>query len=291
MANLPAVDRSEVTAVSPEFNREPASRTNALEIEETGFTYPYPFTRFNVLQMLYRQGRPNKQYPYIAVGKLFFTIGASNYVCSASVIRPHLLLTARHCIFDYPTGTWATNVVFYPGYYAGSNADLGGAWVARVLYTWVSNAAASQYDIGFVQLFNSARTACGTGTTIENVTGYLGYSYGGSYEKKQFNAFGYPAGAPFNGNVLVESQSATGALNVLGEGNTVEAGNDMTGGSSGGPWLTNFRPGVVGAFNYANGVNSYKWISPNHSQAMNSPQFQAANFYNLLVGAMGLACP
>ena len=43
--------------------------------------------------------------------------GSGDFVCSASVIRPHLLVTAAHCLLD--GGTWATNVVFYRGYHNG----------------------------------------------------------------------------------------------------------------------------------------------------------------------------
>lgn len=78
-------------------------------IEPLGLgTYPYAFARYNVLSILYTGA--NRKFPYTAVGKLFFTLAGVNYVCSASVIRPHLLLTARHCVYDYNSGVWGTNV-------------------------------------------------------------------------------------------------------------------------------------------------------------------------------------
>lgn len=43
--------------------------------------------------------------------------------------------------------------------------------------------------------------------------------------------------------------------------------------------------------NYANGVNSYRWTTPDHSRAINSPQFHEYNFNNLLDGAIALSCP
>ena len=83
--------------------------------------YPYPFTRFNVYRHLYASNAIPPVFPYRTIGKLFFTDqNGNNAVCSASVIRPHLVLTARHCIFNYVNpqgGQFFTNVIFYPGWY------------------------------------------------------------------------------------------------------------------------------------------------------------------------------
>jgi V8-like Glu-specific endopeptidase len=263
-------------------------------VEPTGYAYAYPFTQFPVLQLLYRT---NLVYPYTTVGKLFFTLGGLDYVCSASVVRPRILLTARHCIFDYvhPSGgAFATNVVFYPGYNGTANIPLGGAWFARFLYTWVANAPNWNYDIGFIQLYDDNEAGCGGssgGIPIENYTGYLGYWYGGSYNKRHWNEFGYPAAPPFGGNVMFESQSSTGAQDQFGLVDTVEVGNSQTGGTSGGPWILTFKPGQAGANNYANGVNSFRFTLPDRSRAINSPKFFDYNFNQLLLGALALPCP
>jgi len=292
---LDAFDAGREQSLRTDSTNEAATEPTAagIGIGETGFTYPQPFTRFNVLADLYKSGGKLMTYPYITVGKLFFTLGNSNYVCSASVVRPHLVVTARHCIFNYihPSGgAFARNVVFYPGYYYGPNAALGGGWVARRLATWVGNAPNFRYDIGFVQLFDNDQRGCGGsagGRPIERYTGYLGYAYGGDYSKRQFNEFGYPAAAPFGGSAMVETEAATGELNTFGMADTVETGSDMTGGSSGGPWMIGFAPGGGG---YVNGLNSFKWVVPDHANAMNSPQFHDYNFYQLLKYALGLAC-
>jgi hypothetical protein len=221
-------------------------------------------------------------------------LGGFDFVCSASVVRPHLLLTARHCIFDEFLGGFASNVVFYPGYNGGPNISLRGAWFARRLYTWIANAPNFSHDIGFVQLFDDNHRGCNGsagGKPIETYTGFLGYSYGGAYHKRQWNQFGYPAVSPFAGDVMVESQSSTGAEDPFGFIDIVEVGNSQTGGASGGPWIRNFKPGLAGARNYANGLNSFKWVSPDHSQAINGPKFFDYNFNQLLLGAQALACP
>jgi V8-like Glu-specific endopeptidase len=296
-----AAEESE--AWSPENDGQGAAEVAEIEgpqIDPLGLgSYPYAFARYEVLKQLYTGG--TRKYPYITVGKLFFTMGGVNYVCSASVIRPHLLLTARHCIFDYSSKTWATNVVFYPGYFNGPNLKLGPAngWLGRTLATWVSNAADLQYDIGFIQTFNRNRTGCSptaTNPQIDSYTGFLGYVYGGSYDNRHFDDFGYPHAAPFNGKTMQQCEAATGVVNSLGITNTVEIGCDQTGGTSGGPWLSSgqgwnrFYPGVAGNFNHAASVNSFRWITPSRPLAINGPQFLQGNFWNLLSFAMGLPC-
>lgn len=258
-----------------------------------GFTYPYPFTRYGVIPLLYWNNTV-KKFPYTTVGKLFFTLSGVNYVCSASVLRPHLLLTARHCVYDYETSVWATNVIFDPGYYAAPNAALGGDWAAYTLATWVSGSEDLQYDIGMIVTYNKNRTGCAPAPgnlQIESYTGFLGYSYGGDYAQRAWDPFGYPAASPFSGKAMVQCETSTGALNQFGNTNTVEVGCDMTGGCSGGPWIKTFVPGVAGSNNYANGLNSFKFIDPDRKSAINSPQFLEDNFYNLLNFAMGLPCP
>jgi hypothetical protein len=77
------------------------------------------------------------------------------------VIRAHLLLTARHCIYDYDSGTWSNHVVFYPGYKNGPNTALGPAngWFGKKLITWKSGAPGYQYDTFLVTTTNPASAA------------------------------------------------------------------------------------------------------------------------------------
>ncbi len=143
-------------------------------------------------------------------------------------------------------------------------------------------------------MHDSTNTGCGgdKGRTIGSYTGWLGYSYGGSYAQRQWNIFGYPQGAPFEGNYLYQDNGATGAVNPLGSTNIVEVGNPQTGGTSGGPWVIGFDPanGTVpnpnnntnpGLKNLANGVNSFIWTRPSQPLAINGTVFTQANFWNL----------
>ena len=256
------------------------------------YSYPFPYTRYFVWGPLY-DGVNNDLYPYSTIGRLFFTINGADHSCSASVAHPHTLITARHCIFNYidPSGgQFATNVVFYPNWQNGPNPSLG-AWPARRLYTWVSNAPNYNYDIGFIQLFDDDRAGCGGsfgGNPIESYTGWLGWEWGFDYSRKHWDSIGYPADPPFDGRWMTESESSTGDLNPLGFTDTIEVGSDQTGGASGGPWLLYFSPGGQG---YVNGINSFKFTNPDHSGAMASPQFWVYNYANLRDGALALSCP
>jgi hypothetical protein len=278
------------SSASPRAVRNLSSRASA-GIDLQGYNYAYPFTSYNVESFLYDESLGFVDYPQSTIGKLFFTLGGLDFVCSASVLRPHILLTARHCVFDTANGLFATNVVFYPGWHSGPNASLSGAWFARNLATW--NGGGLNYDIGMIQTFDDDAAGCGGslgGNPIENVTGYLGYFYGGDYSQVHWDEFGYPQAPPYNGNLMVQSESSTGALAQFGQTDTVEVGNPMTGGSSGGPWIRNFGPGG-GGNNWANGLNSFKFTNPDRSLAMNSPQFFDYNFNQLLIYIQGFSCP
>ena len=62
----------------------------------------------------------NTAYPYRAAGKLFFKIGASTYLCSASLIKPGIVVTAAHCVANYGQKQFYTGWQFTPGYRNGA---------------------------------------------------------------------------------------------------------------------------------------------------------------------------
>ncbi len=290
----------------PSLEPIPAKSTSAAPantVQTEGFDYEMPFTNHLVPS-------PN-QYPTSAVGKLFFFIpaGASEqsgeYVCSASVaINSHTLITARHCMFDYATGTWYQNFIFYPAYNAGGNPAFNGGWTMRRVATWVSNASTYDYDIGFMQLNDDRGYGCNGssgGRPIGSYTGWLGYTYGGNFAQRQWDIIGYPAEAPFGGNHQWDNEAATGTLNPLGTSNVIEVGNPQTGGTSGGPWVIGFDPQSLpatdgnntapGYANLVNGLNSFKWTNPSHPYSINGPAFMTYNFWNLFTYYSGLSCP
>ena len=55
------------------------------------------------------------RYPYRATGKLLFQDGASTFVCSASLIKKGVLVTAAHCVARFGQNRFYTNFQFHPG--------------------------------------------------------------------------------------------------------------------------------------------------------------------------------
>ena len=93
---------------------------------------------------------PYTQQPTSTHGKVFFTLGGVDYVCSGTALlsgNKSVVWTAGHCVNEGP-GDFATNWEFVPAYKDGS-APLG-VYVAEDLYTttaWGQRGDFS-YDLG-----------------------------------------------------------------------------------------------------------------------------------------------
>lgn len=183
--------------------------------------------------------------PVAHIGKVFFTVGEANYVCSGNAVTSEnqsTVATAGHCLNEGP-GAFVDNFIFVPGYENGQAPY--GRWTARDLYTtsqWEENGDIG-FDTGFAVVDENE-----DGETLTDVVGGSGVEFNAA-RGGQYTSYGYPAAKPFNGQQL---WSCTGTA-------TDDARNPafktqgipctMTGGSSGGPWLLNSG--------YQNSVNSY----------------------------------
>jgi V8-like Glu-specific endopeptidase len=259
---------------------------------------PADFGNYAPFQRFTWQQANNTVYPISTVGKLFFTQRGVNFVCSASVIQRSTLATAGHCVHDgsnSPAG-WSTNVLFCPSFNpAGSPRGCWPGIFQSTSFQWF-NAANIDRDIGCIV---TSTTGTAFATSVGNVTGWLGRAWNWPSRQATF-AWGYPQGAPFAGNRLItttstewyqlDSDPADSQLSKY-------IGNDMTGGSSGGPWWINHThsnveiadtdasaltdPAQGGAAPWLNGVNSHKrctaaGCTPGNifTQEMGSPQFR-----------------
>jgi hypothetical protein len=133
-------------------------------------------------------------------GKVFFTLGGSNYVCSGTAVAAsagvNLVWTAGHCVTD-GLGKDATNFMFVPGYYKGLEPN--GRWPFRVLDStdgWEAQGADRwRYDVGAARVVNSANADATFAGSIETRP----ISFGMDPTAKRLVSYGYPASGKFNG--------------------------------------------------------------------------------------------
>jgi V8-like Glu-specific endopeptidase len=178
--------------------------------------------------------------PFRAHGRVFFTLGGEDFACSGTSVassNSSVVLTAGHCVFDRggPVSNWA----FVPAYEDG--AAPFGVWNAEQLATpakWRRKANLS-YDIGAVVVAVDER-----GRSLTDVVGGRGIAFN-QKRRKTYQSFGYPAipspTAPeFDGEREYRCTSKlAGNDDPPGRGpNTLFIPCDMTGGSSGGGWVS-----------------------------------------------------
>jgi V8-like Glu-specific endopeptidase len=180
-----------------------------------------------------------------AVGRVFFTLGSADYVCSGALVgraHPDVVLTAAHCVTSAPgrgrATQWAANWVFVPGFTDGQ-LPYGEYTGQRFFVTpgWTAPGGGEQDDVAFVRVaaappyggYGAARPP--HGLPVEFSSGQGATALAPSY------VFGYPAERPYAG-----LYPAYCAGRVTASGGSVRMLCDMTAGDSGGPWLAGFRP-------------------------------------------------
>jgi V8-like Glu-specific endopeptidase len=243
-------------------------------------------------------GSTNKIYPYRASGKVFFTKpGVSgSFICSASLIKKGVVVTAAHCVSEFGANRFYTNFRFIPGYKNG--AAPYGTWSAKTIivlsaYLNGSDPCAQsgvicRDDVAVVVLAPQGSSLPGTST------GWYGYGYnnvgftpGGQVHITQT---GYP-GCLDNGAIM-ERNDSQGFKSAAHANNTL-LGSLMCGGSSGGPWIVNFgkRPtltsttsGSSAEQNAVVGVTSWGSTSTGPKQMGASP-FLNTNIQSMVTAA------
>ncbi|MSQ47668.1 MAG: hypothetical protein EXR78_04635 [Deltaproteobacteria bacterium] len=224
---------------------------------------PYgPFQRW-------REASPITAYPKSTVGKLFFTLNGQDFTCSASVIGRSTLITAGHCSSDGDQ-TFADNQLFCPSFNVVADS-MRGCW--SVVISWVSGpwhfSGDPDYDYACLV---TATVGTKIPNKIGNVTGTLGRAWNLASSQAE-RTFGYPAAAPFTGRTLQTTASTEWYTHDFIAGNQISKiiGSDLTGGSSGGPWILGWTGGLAETVdtdgsnfatdpgtNWVNGVNSHK---------------------------------
>lgn len=197
-------------------------------------------------------------------GRALFTMGGTDYICSGSVVADGsasqaIVLTAGHCVVEND-GTFATNWLFIPSFdtspsYTCSRTTYG-CWVADALYADAAFATAGGFNTTAVQhdwAFAVVSAGDRDGGQLDAKVGSFPIQYSGVARGDTLSAFGYPAAGKYRGNDLVYCRGPLGE--DAGTGNTTwSMACDMTGGSSGGPWVkatntTTYADAVLSSLN------------------------------------------
>ncbi len=200
-------------------------------------------------------GLPNQGTPWAGggavvrtAGRVFFLFKGRPASCSGDAVtsaNKSTVLTAGHCV--KMEGSWHTNWVFVPAYNNGNRPY--GTWTARVIMAtpqWVATEDLN-FDVG-AAVVNTL-----SGKKLTAVVGGQGVAFNQARLQAMY-AFGYPAGAPYDGTRLIYCNGPTITDAVLSTDHGMLC--DMTGGSSGGPWFLNFNPAT--GLGIQNSVNSFK---------------------------------
>lgn len=197
------------------------------------------------------------------VGKVFFDSPDGPMVCSGTVVtdpahpgKSNLVWTAGHCVHGGKNGGWYRNIQFVPSYNDnGKNlstqsatdqevAPYGAYWAewAQTSSQWIANGGeqggiASPYDFAILKV-----TPLQGGKSLQETVGNaldVWFDAPQSALSKGVSAFGYPAAPPFTGDTMNECTDSGTRLSMdASEPSMIRIGCTMTGGSSGGGWLT-----------------------------------------------------
>ncbi|GAA2157743.1 hypothetical protein FHX52_2551 [Humibacillus xanthopallidus] len=177
-------------------------------------------------------------------GKVFFTEKGLNYVCSGTVTASSsnsLVTTAGHCVNEGP-GAYVSNFAFVPKYENGSRPY--GTFTAATLVTteqWRTSGD-FDHDIGFATM---------NPLNGKTLVGAVGSAYPIAFNKGYnltFDAYGYPAATPYDGQTLWRCSGPTTKDTRGSTDNRLPC--SMTGGSSGGGWITGGYLNSLNSFGY-----------------------------------------
>lgn len=230
-------------------------------------------------------------------GRLFFKVGSDTSVCSASLIKPGVVVTAAHCVAEFGTNTGYTDFQYVPAYYKGQAPY--GVWTATNIYVMNSylkgTASCAQAGVICTNDIAIMKLAPQAGKYAGNYTGWFGYAwngYGFLEGETQITQLGYPVS--HDGGEMMQRTDAGGEVGEEYSNNTI-IGSRQTGGSSGGPWLVNFGEkakfqgtnlGIDGTMNVVVGTTSWG-PTDNALKFMGASPFTSENIVPLVKGA----CP
>jgi V8-like Glu-specific endopeptidase len=234
-------------------------------------------------------------YPYSLNGALFFENDGSDYSCSATSVgssnpskAENEIWTAGHCLVNTEslTKVYDANAEFIPAYDGAKccNSTTPAKekkWAPFGIFTWdgageTNTAWLNNRDLSEDEAAMQVKKSDITGLTLGQAVGWDGFAWNQSVDQ-QFVTFGYPAGAPYNGDYMEADISATGGQDGNGGANgenPIFIGSPFTGGSSGGAWNIGWTTDAGSG--YINGHNDYVYLN---SSGQESPADQMYSPY------------
>lgn len=207
---------SPVVLVPPKKLSDIGRDSEAVTPEEFG-TSNHPFTtnRANPAGGV----NVTKQWPFKAAGKLFFNIGSNSFVCSASLIKKGLVVTAAHCVANFGAQQFYSNWQFVPAYNNGRAPY--GVWTAATAWVMSSYYLGTEVcavygvvcpnDVAVIVLNPQGGVYAGT------ATGYYGYGWNGygytPANLAQLTQLGYPVA--LDSGLLMERTDSYGYIDRL----------------------------------------------------------------------------
>ena len=170
-----------------------------------------------------------------AYGKVFFTSnGGVNYVCSGTAIlstNESVVWTAGHCVNEGP-GAFYKNFLFVPAYRDGSAPY--GKFAGSTLLTTSGWQTGGEWgvDVGAAVVGTN-----GSGQTLSDAVDEAPLVFDAP-RNQAYKIYGYPAAKKFNGQRMRVCGTSWLMDDTFATPSTMGAACDMTGGSSGGAWIT-----------------------------------------------------
>ncbi|MDR6980886.1 hypothetical protein J2X68_007628 [Streptomyces sp. 3330] len=234
-----------------------------------------------------------EQAPYVenaaVLGKVFFDTPEGRRVCSGTAVTDpadpgasSLVWTAGHCVHTGRTGSFYRNIVFVPSYNnealpGVSSADTDTRQISPLGVWWADRAAVSPgwaregeevggagaaHDFAVLHVRRS-------GDPTASLEAAIGYAIPVAFDAPAITAiptlkiWGYPAEAPFDGNLLFSCQDRPGRLSIDTKDPTLyRIGCTMNGGASGGGWFMARQDGtLVLVSNTSVGPSEAQWLA------------------------------
>lgn len=275
----------------------PAAEPEGIHTDATSSFGAY-FTTSRVFPDAATTAGPNK-----AIGKLFFTNPrtGTNLVCSASVLRFRIVVTAGHCVAHGSTTPsdqyFYSKFMFVPSELSGAAPN--GTWTPSgelVTSNWIgSGSVPNEQDVGMLIIKDQKVNGNGP-YRIGHVTGYLGYEYcegtdcsNPPISNNALTILGYPC----NLDSCERMELTSAQTYESGGSNTWIYGSAFRGGSSGGPWIQDYGVNPSGAPSGLLG-NNYVEAVTSYGPTATGPMYIGASawdnrFKNELTSACGIA--